>query len=170
MSSWLEIPDGSDFSLANIPYGVATFKDDSKRTSPFCVTAIGNFVIDLGTLQDAGAFDSIAELLPDTFMKSTLNQFLEHSPNVWPLVRKRLAHILGAEEGWLRDNEALKNACVFERSHCMMHLPVKIGEYTDFYSSREHATNVGVSTLHLFFCNCDFAHKADNLGCLCLFF
>ena len=165
MSSWLEIPDGSDFSLANIPYGVATFKDDTKRTTPFCVTAVGNSVIDLGSLQDAGAFDSIPELLPDTFMKPTLNQFLAHSPKVWPLVRKRLVDILGTDEGWLRDNKALKNACVFERSHVLMHLPVKIGEYTDFYSSREHATNVGVST-SLFFCH--LAHNIDSLTCLYL--
>lgn len=146
MSSWLEIPDGSDFSLANIPYGVATIKDDPSRTHPFCATALGNFVINLAVLQDAGAFDAIPELLPDTFMKSTLNQFLEHSPKVWPLVRMRLINILGAEEGWLRDNETLRRACVVDRSLVLMHLPVKIGEYTDFYSSREHATNVGVSS------------------------
>ena len=146
MSSWLEIPDESDFSLANIPYGIATIKDDPYRKSPFCATALGNYVINLAVLQDAGAFDSIPELLPDTFSKSTLNQFLEHSPKVWPLVRMRLIGILGVEEGWLRDNEVLRNACVVDRSRVLMHLPVKIGEYTDFYSSREHATNVGVST------------------------
>lgn len=149
-SSWLEIPEESDFSLANIPYGVAEVKNDddpssSRQKSPFCATALGNNVIHLGVLQDAGAFDGIGELLPDTFMKSTLNQFLEHSPKVWPMVRERLVQILGRsnDDGWLRDNEALRKACIYDRSQVWMHLPVKIGEYTDFYSSREHATNVG---------------------------
>ena len=145
LSSWLEIPEESDFSLANIPYGVATVKDDPSKALPFCATALGEKVINLGVLQDAGAFDAIGELLPDTFMKPTLNQFLEHSPKVWPRVRERLIQILGTDEGWLRDNEALRKACIYDRSQVQMHLPVKVGEYTDFYSSREHATNVGVS-------------------------
>ena len=145
-SSWLKIPDESDFSLANIPYGVATIRNDPTRPTPFCVTALGDHAIHLGILQDAGAFDAISDLLPDTFMKPTLNQFLEHSPKVWPRIRDRLIQLFATnEDSWLRENEALRKACIVHRSHVQMHLPITVKEYTDFYSSREHATNVGVS-------------------------
>lgn len=144
MASWLEIPSDSDFSLANIPYGVATLKDDPSL-QPFCATAIGNKVINLAVLQDAGAFDSI-DLLPDTFQKATLNTFLEHSPSIWPRVRARIIELLeDGKDDFLRGNSALRKACIHDRLQIQMHLPVEIGEYTDFYSSREHATNVGVS-------------------------
>ena len=148
-ASWLTIHEDSDFSLSNIPFGVATLKADLNNNSngtPFCATAVGDHVINLGILQDAGAFDSIADLLPDTFQQETLNHFLEQSPTVWPLVRQRLISLLGVQDGddWLRNNDALKKSCIYDRSQIQMHLPLKINEYTDFYSSREHATNVGV--------------------------
>lgn len=141
-SSWLDVPNDSDFSLANIPYGVATIQASS--SSPFCATAMGDNVINLGILQDAGAFDPIPDLLPGTFQQGTLNQFLEHSPTVWPQVRKRLVELLEkGKDSFLENNAALRRACIHDRSAVTMHLPVKVGEYTDFYSSREHATNVG---------------------------
>ncbi|CAB9508291.1 Fumarylacetoacetase [Seminavis robusta] len=145
-SSWINIPDESDFSLANIPFGVASFAGYSHST-PFCTTAVGNHVINLAVLEDAGAFDAIRELLPDTFQQSTLNAFVEQSPVVWPKVRARLVELFREDggDGFLRDNQSLQKACMYEGSKVQMHLPVKIGEYTDFYSSREHATNVGVS-------------------------
>lgn len=147
MTSWLEVPKDCDFSLANIPYGVASIKGEANAL-PFCVTAIGNHAIDLGVLQDAGAFDSIEDLLPDTFQQPTLNQFLEHPPGVWPRVRARIVELLETDmNGFLKENMALQNACIHDRCKVQMHLPVKIGEYTDFYSSREHATNVGVSSI-----------------------
>ena len=143
-ASWLNIPSESDFSLANIPYGVASVQGSS---DPFCATVLGNHVINLGILQDAGAFDSIQDLLPDTFQQATLNKFLEHSPTVWPKVRARIIELLEKDkDSFLQDNAALRNACIHERSQVEMHLPVEVKEYTDFYSSREHATNVGVSS------------------------
>jgi fumarylacetoacetase len=149
MISWLDVPENSDFSLANIPYGVATFVGDP-NSLPFCVTAIGDNVINLGVLQDAGAFDSIDNLLPDTFEQPTLNKFLEHPPNVWPRVRARLVELLEKnKDDFLKENPDLQKACIHDRSKLVMHLPIKIGEYTDFYSSREHATNVGVSKFPL---------------------
>ena len=147
MSSWLSIPDDSDFSLANIPYGVASVPN-KLHSAPFCATAVGSYVVNLGILQDAGAFESIKELLPGTFQQSTLNAFVEQPPSVWPKVRARLTEIFAIDgDGLLRDNQALRDACIHDRSKVQMHLPVKIGEYTDFYASREHATNVGVCFL-----------------------
>jgi fumarylacetoacetase len=149
MSSWISIPDESDFSLANIPYGVASVLDESHST-PFCATALGSHVINLGVLHDAGAFDAISELLPGTFQQSTLNAFVEQSPAVWAKVRARLIELFSAEgDGWLRNNQALRNCSINDLSTVQMHLPVKIGEFTDFYSSREHATNVGVCCLSM---------------------
>jgi fumarylacetoacetase len=147
MSSWISIPDESDFSLGNIPYGVASVLDEPHST-PFCATALGSHVINLGVLHDAGAFDAISELLPGTFQQSTLNALVEQSPAVWSKVRARLVELFSEEgDGWLRNNQELRNCSILNLSAVQMHLPVKIGEYTDFYSSREHATNVGVCCL-----------------------
>lgn len=144
MCSWISIADESDFSLANIPYGVASVLEEP-RSTPFCATALGSHVINLGVLHDAGAFDVIGELLPGTFQQSTLNAFIEQSPAVWTKVRARLFELFSEEgDGWLRNNQSLRKCCIYDLSKVQMHLPVKIGEYTDFYSSREHATNVGV--------------------------
>jgi len=151
ISSFLPVSTESDFSLANIPFGVASLKNSP--TLPFCVTAIGDHVLNLGVLQDAGAFDMVDGLHPHTFQAPTLNPFLEHAPQVWPLVRQRLLAILRNDadgDAWLCDNEALRKACIYDRDQVQMHLPFKVGEYTDFYSSREHATNVGVSLIYLY--------------------
>jgi len=155
ISSFLPVSTESDFSLANIPFGVASLKNSP--TLPFCVTAIGDHVLNLGVLQDAGAFDMVDGLHPHTFQAPTLNPFLEHAPQVWPLVRQRLLAILRNDadgDAWLCDNEALRKACIYDRDQVQMHLPFKVGEYTDFYSSREHATNVGVSLIYLYIFSC----------------
>jgi fumarylacetoacetase len=150
MDSWLDIPQDSDFSLANIPFGVASFP--SHPTQPKCVTALGHYVIDLQLLEDAGAFQDIPELDANVFSHSTLNRFLEQSPCVWPQVRQRLIDLFQLNGDILiLSNPRLQQAAIHDMrtaatttaAPMKMHLPVTIREYTDFYSSREHATNVG---------------------------
>lgn len=106
------------------------------------MTAVGNYVIDLHVLQDAGAFSNIQDLDQNVFSNSTLNSFLEHPPKVWGKVRERLLDILTKDKnGLLSSDGMLQLAALHDIENVTMCLPVDVGDYTDFYSSREHATN-----------------------------
>ena len=158
-ASWLDIPQDSDFSLQNIPFGVCSFRQEGNRegvqtgsSRRRCVTAIGTKIVDLQVLEDAGIFRDIPNLSGSVFGQSTLNTFLEHDPSVWALVRKRLQDLFRRDSpniDTLRSNPTLQKATFHDMGSgnsdqtIVMHLPVTIGDYTDFYSSREHATNVG---------------------------
>jgi len=140
---WLEIPKDSDFSLKNIPLGVCSLSSSSGSNTRRCVTAIGNKIIDLGILQDAGAFDGIDNIDENVFSQSTLNKYLSHDPDVWPKVRQRIIGLFDGTCDLLSSNLELQTACMYYPKDVVMELPCTIGDYTDFYSSREHATNVG---------------------------
>lgn len=137
--SWLSVPENSDFPIQNIPFGVFITKDDVITIG----SRIGNHAIDLGALQQLGYFEGI-ELTDDMFMQDTLNDFISDGKKTWRLVRDRIAQIFDAENPQLRDNEAHRAVVVCPVDEVEMQLPVLIGDYTDFYSSKEHATNVGM--------------------------
>ena len=136
--SWLEVPAQTDFPIQNIPFGVFLTKDDVVTIG----TRIGNFAIDLGALQQLDYFNGI-ELTDDMFMQDTLNDFISDGKKTWRLVRNRIAEIFDANNPLLRDNPKHRDIIVFDINDVEMQLPVLIGDYTDFYSSKEHATNVG---------------------------
>ncbi|NBL65119.1 fumarylacetoacetase [Flavobacterium sp. NST-5] len=136
--SWLEVPQDSDFPIQNIPFGVFLTKDDVITIG----TRIGNYAIDLGALQQLNYFDGI-ELTDDMFMQDTLNDFISDGKKTWRLVRNRIADIFDENNPKLRDHEKHRETIIFKIEEVEMQLPVLIGDYTDFYSSREHATNVG---------------------------
>ena len=136
--SWLEVSKDSDFPIQNIPFGVFLTKDDVVTIG----TRIGDFAIDLGALQQLNYFEGI-ELTDDMFMQDTLNDFISDGKKTWRLVRNRIADIFDANTSQLRDNEKHRETVIFNIEDVEMQLPVLIGDYTDFYSSREHATNVG---------------------------
>ena len=136
--SWLDVPQDSDFPIQNIPFGVFITKDDVITIG----TRIGDYAIDLGALQQLNYFDGI-ELTDDMFMQDTLNDFISDGKKTWRLVRNRIADLFDATNPRLRDNEAHRNHVIFKIEEVEMQLPVLIGDYTDFYSSKEHATNVG---------------------------
>lgn len=136
--SWLEVNSSSDFPIQNIPFGVFLTKDDVVTIG----TRIGDFAIDLGALQQLNYFEGI-ELTDDMFMQDTLNDFISDGKKTWRLVRNRIADIFDATNSELRDNEKHRETVIFNVDEVEMQLPVLIGDYTDFYSSREHATNVG---------------------------
>lgn len=136
--SWLEVPQNSDFPIQNIPFGVFLTKDDVITIG----TRIGDYAIDLGALQQLNYFEGI-ELTDDMFMQDTLNDFISDGKKTWRLVRNRIAEIFDAENPKLRDNAKQRNIIIFTMNEIEMQLPVLIGDYTDFYSSKEHATNVG---------------------------
>ncbi|MDK2773147.1 MAG: fumarylacetoacetase [Flavobacterium sp.] len=136
--SWIEVPDKSDFPIQNIPFGVFITKNDDITIG----TRIGNTAIDMGALQRLHYFDGI-ELTDDMFMQDTLNDFISDGKKTWRLVRNRIAELFDAENPKLRDNKEHRDIILFDVSEIEMLLPVQIGDYTDFYSSKEHATNVG---------------------------
>ena len=136
--SWIPIPENSDFPIQNIPFGVFITKEDVITIG----TRIGNSAIDMGALQQLGYFEGI-DLTDDMFMQDTLNDFISDGKKTWRLVRNRLAEIFDSENPKLRDNQKHKDIVIFDIKDIEMLLPVQIGDYTDFYSSKEHATNVG---------------------------
>lgn len=138
MSSWIEIASDSDFSLDNIPFGIGSVNDGSPRAA----TRIGDFAIDLNALQKAGLFSGI-NLPDDIFSQSTLNEFIGLGKPITTSVRTRIQELLASENGEFRDNEQLRVDALRRSSEVQMHMPVHVGDYTDFYSSKEHATNVG---------------------------
>lgn len=134
-TSWINVPTGSDFPIQNLPYGVFS---DTRGTR--CGVAIGDVVLDLGAAERSGLFATTG-LEPDTFSSDSLNEFLAHDRGVWTDVRATLTDFL--EKG----NDA---AIAFADEHELivghgvtMHLPIRIGDYVDFYSSEQHATNLG---------------------------
>ncbi|MBN8641452.1 MAG: fumarylacetoacetase [Flavobacteriales bacterium] len=136
--SWIEVPEDSDFPIQNIPFGVFLTKEDVVTIG----TRIGDSAIDMGALQQLGYFEGI-ELTDDMFMQDTLNDFISDGKKTWRLVRNRLALLFDANNPELRDNQEHRNVVIFNIKDIEMLLPVQIGDYTDFYSSKEHATNVG---------------------------
>lgn len=129
----IEIDGDSEFSMDNIPFGVFSRNDPS---TPHCATRVGDTVVDLSVLQEADCFHGIE--IENSFSQSTLNGFLECSKKVWRAVRQRLQQILAAPM-----EENLYQVACHNVKTVQLHLPIAIGDYTDFYSSREHATNVG---------------------------
>ena len=137
MSSWIGIIENSDFTLDNIPFGIG-----STNGKPRAATRIGDKVIDLDSLHKAGLFSGI-NLPEGIFDNTVLNDFIEHGKPITNAVRVRIQELFALDNGEVRDNEALCLDAIRDVSEVQMYLPVRIGDYTDFYSSKEHATNIG---------------------------
>jgi len=129
----------SDFPIQNLPYGV--FSTPALPT-PRVGVAIGDHVLDLAALEAEGLID----LAPgrQVFMQPSINAFMALGPKVWSRTRARISELLRHDNPELRDNAALRKLTVIPFSQAKLHLPIAVAGYTDFYSSKEHATNVGV--------------------------
>jgi fumarylacetoacetase len=137
-SSWLHVSKTSDFPIQNIPFGVFLTREDIITIG----TRIGDTAIDLGALHQLGYFDGIP-LTDDIFLQDSLNDFIADGRKTWRAVRNRVAEIFDSNNPSLRDNKKHKEIVLFRLDEIEMKLPVLVGDYTDFYSSLEHATNVG---------------------------
>ncbi|GGG54624.1 fumarylacetoacetase [Croceivirga lutea] len=127
----INVPENSDFSIHNIPFGIFSTKNRSKRAG----VAIGEHILDLAEVHKLGVFNFEAEVLN----RADLNDFIALGKSVTSEVRTNIQH-------WLQDDNsplANKSELFVKQAEAQMHLPVCIGDYTDFYSSIEHATNVG---------------------------
>ena len=138
LTSWLPVPVQSDFPIQNIPFGVFLTRDNVVTIG----TRIGDHAIDLAALHQLGYFEGIP-LTDDIFLQDTLNDFISDGKKTWRLVRDRISDVFEADNASLRDNSAHRDTILFSLDEIEMQLPVYIGDYTDFYSSKEHATNVG---------------------------
>jgi fumarylacetoacetase len=138
--SWVPVPSDSDFPIQNIPFGVFNCTNNAK---PRAGSAIGGYVIDLEQMANLGYFDAIVGFDKSAFSKNELNDFIALGKTVTRAVREKIAEIFRVDNPILRDNISNKDQILIPNQYVTMHLPFRIGDYTDFYSSREHATNVG---------------------------
>lgn len=135
--SWIEIPHNSDFPIQNLPFGI--FSEKSGTPKP-CV-AIGAQLADLSALSGKGFLDSLGFDSVD-FDGPYLNPLMKKGKQATRALRNRLADIFDAD-GSYTDRKSEIESALHLQSEVEMHLPVQVGDYTDFYSSIEHATNVG---------------------------
>ena len=131
LTSWLDIPSDSDFSIYNLPFGIFSKKKGRTRAG----IAIGNHIVDLASLAEAELID----VSPFVFRQSTLNEFIGLGKKITNKVRLDVQRLLIDADSPLKE----KSEMLVLQADVQMHIPVHIGDYTDFYSSIEHATNVG---------------------------
>src|SRR6266404_7827603 len=137
LRSFIEIASDFHFPLENLPFGVFKPRDGVARVG----VALDDYVVDLAMLESAGHFEEIQSR--ELFARDSLNDFLALGRPAWTRVRGILQTLLAAETSTLRDDAKLRERVFHRQSDVAMQLPVKIGNYTDFYSSYHHAHNVG---------------------------
>lgn len=138
--SWLQIPSRSDFSLQNLPFGIFSTQEIS---SPRVGLALGEFVIDTVVLFDAGLLSSVRGLSRDQLHSNSLNGLLIAGADVWRSLRARVAELFTEGNDSLLKKADIHARALVKVSDAKMLLPTKVSNYVDFYSSREHASNVG---------------------------
>ncbi|MCH7725566.1 MAG: fumarylacetoacetase [Planctomycetes bacterium] len=140
LKSFLSVSTESHFPIQNLPYGI--FRSRPGAAAHVGV-AIGDFVLDLAVVEGHRLLDVPSTNGQNCFDQPSLNAFMQLGRSVWRSVRERVSELLRDDTATLRDNESLRRQAIFRMDEVEMLLPVEIGDYTDFYSSREHATNVG---------------------------
>ena len=138
LRSFIPVDPTSDFPIQNLPYGVFSSSDG---LAPRIGVAIGDYVLDLWQLAQDCRIDVVE---PGVFAASTLNQFMALGPNVWSRVRARISELLRHDQPELRDNDELRQRALVPMTDVKLRLPIAVAGYTDFYASKEHATNIGI--------------------------
>jgi fumarylacetoacetase len=141
--SWVPGADGSGFGIEHLPYGVVAREADSPRPA----VRIGDHALELAPLAAAGLLDGVAAggdpaVLPHALEAPSLNRLLELGPETWSSLRVRLADLLADENAGLAGSSVADSALV-PLAEVEVRLPVEVGDYVDFYSSLEHASNFG---------------------------
>src|SRR6185369_14721929 len=139
LRSFLDVPRDSHFPLENLPFGVFEPRDGKARVG----VAIGDLIVDLSILEELGHFRSPEFQDRNVFSVDSLKSFLALGRAAWRRTREILQHLLAAETPMLRDDARLREKVFHAQTYVLMQLPVRIGDYTDFYSSYHHAHNVG---------------------------
>lgn len=138
--SFIEVPEDHHFSYYNLPYGIfSTFNNPKKRPG----VAIGDYVLDLGQVKHYFTGPLMKEVAGSVFDQSTLNEFMALTPEHWHETREYLKALLSKNTPFLRDDKELSQSALHPIKDVEMHLPARIGDYTDFYASIDHAKNIG---------------------------
>ena len=141
LTSFIDIAADSDFSIHNLPYGIfSDAKDVTGNNNRRAGVAIGEQVLDLSVLEAEGLLSLTGG---PYFDQPTLNAFIDSGRDNWTKARSTIQTLLSADIDTLRDNKDLQAKALFKQADVTMHLPVHVPGFTDFYSSKEHATNVG---------------------------
>lgn len=138
LTSWIEVDANSDFPIQNLPFGI--FK--TKSSSPRVGVAIGKQVLDLAILNKLGYFENL-KIDNAIFTNQYLNDFISLGKALTTAVRERVSQLLNSSNAELRDNKEAREKAVHYQQDVQMLMPVNVRDYTDFYSSIDHATNVG---------------------------
>lgn len=146
LKSWFSIPADSDFSLANLPFGIISH---THAPTPRPAIAIGTQALDLQLFTSSSGFRYCSPIQPHqaVFSSSTLNAFAALGRPLHSVVRKYIQSLFIDETPYpdvLKDNEALRKECIIPLSDVTMHMPMAIGNYTDFFAGMYHAHNCGV--------------------------
>ncbi|RXI96499.1 fumarylacetoacetase [Anaerobacillus alkaliphilus] len=139
MKSFIQVDPESHFPIQNLPYGV--FRPLTGE-DPRIGVAIGEYILDLAVIERAGLLRGVG-IKEDIFNQPSLNEFMALGRTAWKNVRTQVQTLLSEDEPTLRDNPVLREEAIIHQKDVEMLLPAKIGDYTDFYASKEHATNVG---------------------------
>ncbi|OAP55491.1 hypothetical protein AYL99_10464 [Fonsecaea erecta] len=142
LKSWLDVPEDHDFSIENLPFGIFSTADN---VTPRPGIAIGRFIVDLSALVETEAFSMYCTCqFPYSVLKeSALNSFAALGRETVNAVRMFVKYLLVEMTPIMRDNKELRQKCIIDTAAVMveMHLPMKIGDFSDFLNSRTHAKN-----------------------------
>ncbi len=138
LKSWVNVPEGSDFPIQNLPFGIFKTEDSSTRVG----VRIGDKVLDLKELFELGYLNNLPFTLTD-FEAEFLNSLMKKGKLASRDLRNRISNLLDLTNSELQENTNHVAQVLIDLNQIEMSLPVQIGDYTDFYSSREHATNIG---------------------------
>jgi len=139
LRSFIDVAPTSDFPIQNLPYGVFS---TMAYPAPRVGVAIGDYVLDLAVLENGGLIDLSPAF--GIFAQGSINAFMALGPQVWSKTRARISELLRHDNPQLRDNKELRSRALAPMADVRLHLPITVAGYTDFYSSKEHATNIGV--------------------------
>jgi fumarylacetoacetase len=139
LKSWVNIPEGSDFPIQNLPFGI--FRTESQLPHVCC--AIGEQLIDLKALHVMGYLENLPFTLDD-MMSDSLNKCMRHGKQAMRDLRNRISKLLRSDMPDLRDKDHHVRQVLFFQKEVQLLMPLKVGDYTDFYSSEDHARNVGM--------------------------
>lgn len=138
LKSWVEVKENSDFPIQNLPFGVISINGGKPRVA----SRIGDFAIDLKSLFVLGYLDNLPFTLED-FDSETLNAMMSKGKEGTRVLRNRLSKLFSASNTDLQRNQHHVEQVIVELDHVKMLMPINVGDYTDFYSSEQHAYNVG---------------------------
>jgi fumarylacetoacetase len=139
LRSFVPVAADSHFPIQNLPYGSFV----CRGIGPHVGIAIGDQVLDLTVLEERGLLRVPGADGWPVFAAGTLNALLALGREAWKATRAAVSRLLRDDQPALRDDATLRASVLVPQKEVTMRLPAVVGDYTDFYSSREHATNVG---------------------------